>query len=191
MRTHGATSWQAIRGGVIRMLRGQVAIFLSCSEKFKSAVAWPVRDVLTGHGLRTIIVRDEPPLPGIRGDAQANTEGYLDASSAFVALCPADYELSAGSKYPRASIIDEIHLACSHPHLRDRCQVLRSRDVLLPSDINPTYDCLDWAPPAVAPDVIMRHLRQWGVCPGPTSPPAASRPVAAEAAVDVNALVAG
>jgi hypothetical protein len=173
------------------MLRGQVAIFLSCSEKFKSAVAWPVRDVLTGHGLCTIIVRDEPPLPGVRSDAEANTERYLDASSAFVALCTADYELSDGSKYPRASIIDEIHLACARPHLRDRCQVLRSPDVLLPSDINPTYDCLDVAAPAVASDVILSQLRQWGLVPGPANPPAAPRPVVAEAAVDANALVAG
>lgn len=183
------------------MLRGRVAIFLSCSEKFESAVAWPVRDVLTGHGLYPIIVRDEPPLPGIRGDAEANTERYLDASSAFVALCTADYELSDGSKYPRASIIDEIHLASAHPHLRDRCQVLRSRDVLLPSDINPTYDCLDVAAPAVAADVILSQLRQWGVVPGPPGPAAAPRPAAAEAPDtgspdtgspdDTNALVAG
>jgi hypothetical protein len=173
------------------MLRGQVAIFLSCSEKFMSAVAWPVRDVLTGHGLCPIIVRDEPPLPGIRGDAQAGTERYLDASSAFVALCTADYELSDGSKYPRASIIDEIHLACTRPHLRDRCQVLRSPDVLLPSDINPTYDCLDVAAPAVAADVILSQLRQWGIVPRPPGPPAAPRPVAAEPAADANALVDG
>jgi hypothetical protein len=173
------------------MLRGQVAIFLSCSEKFKSAVAWPVRDVLTGHGLCTIIVRDEPPLPGIRGDAEASTERYLDASSAFVALCTADYELSDGTKYPRASIVDEIHLACARPHLRDRCQVLRSPDVLLPSDINPTYDCLDVAAPAVAADVILSQLRQWGLVPRPPGPPAAPRPVAADAAADANALVAG
>jgi hypothetical protein len=173
------------------MLRGQVAIFLSCSEKFTSAVAWPVRDVLTGHGLCTIIVRDEPPLPGFRDNAEANTERYLDASSAFVALCTPDYELSDGTKYPRASIIDEIHLACTRPHLRDRCQVLRSRDVLLPSDINPTYDCLEVAAPAVAADVILSQLRQWGVVPGPTSPPAAPRPVAAEPLMDVNALAAG
>jgi hypothetical protein len=183
------------------MLRGQVAIFLSCSEKFKSALAWPVRDVLTGHGLCTIIVRDEPPLPGIRGDAEASAERYLDASSAFVALCTADYELSDGSKYPRASIVDEIHLACTRPHLRDRCQVLRSRDVLLPSDINPTYDCLDVAAPGVAADVILSQLRQWGVAPRPPGPPAAPRPVAADTADagapdagapdDANALVAG
>jgi hypothetical protein len=178
------------------MLRGQVAIFLSCSEKFKSALAWPVRDVLTGHGICTIIVRDEPPLPGIRGDTEASTERYLDASSAFVALCTADYELSDGSKYPRASIIDEIHLACTRPHLRDRCQVLRSRDVLLPSDINPTYDCLDVTVPAVAADVILSQLRQWGLVPGPPGVPVAPRPVTDDAAdagapTDASALVAG
>lgn len=175
------------------MLRGQVAIFLSCSEKFKSALAWPVRDVLTGHGLCTIIARDEPPLPGIRGDAEVNTERYLDASSAFVALCAADYELSDGTKYPRASIIDEIHLARTRPHLRDRCQVLRSPDVLLPSDISPTYDGLDVAAPAVAANVILSQLRQWGVMPRPPGPPTASgaEAVDTDGAEDANALVAG
>ena len=46
------------------MLGGQVAVFVSCSEKFKEPVAWPVRDALAEHGLRGIIVSDEPPLPG-------------------------------------------------------------------------------------------------------------------------------
>jgi hypothetical protein len=178
------------------MLRGQIAIFLSCSEKFTSAVGWPVRDVLAGHGLCPIIVRDEPPLPGIRGDAQANAERYLDASSAFVALCTADYELSDGTKYPRASIVDEIHQACARPYLRDRCQVLRSPDVLLPSDINPTYDCLDVAAPTVAAHVILSQLRQWGVGPGRPGVPAAASPATADAADavapgDADALVVG
>ena len=46
------------------MLGGQVAVFVSCSEKFKETVAWPVRDALAEHGLRGIIVTDEPLLPG-------------------------------------------------------------------------------------------------------------------------------
>jgi hypothetical protein len=173
------------------MLRGQVAIFLSCSEKFKSAVAWPVRDALAGHGLRPIIVSDEPPLPGIGGDAEAKAERYLDASSAFVALCTADYELSDGTKYPRASVIDEIQQAMARPQLRDRSQVLRSPGVFLPSDITPTYDCLDVAGPVVAADVIVQQLRQWGVVPGPMSPPAAPHPVGTEMADDADALFAG
>jgi hypothetical protein len=39
------------------------------------------------------------------------------------ALCTADYKLSDGSKYPRASIIDEIHL--QHPALPERAQRVR------------------------------------------------------------------
>ena len=173
------------------MLRGQVAIYLSCSEKFKAAVAWPIRDALAGHGLRPVIVNDEPPLPGTGGAAAAKTERYLDASSAFVALCTADYELSDGTKYPRASVIDEIQLAMARPQLRDRSQVLRSPGVLLPSDITPTYDCLDLAGPAGAADVIVQQLRQWGVVPGPMSPPAAPHPVGAGMPDDAEALLAG
>ena len=97
------------------MLRGQVAVFLSCSEKFKPKLAWPVRDALAGEGLYALITSDEPPLPDIRPPAApaagAKTESYLDAASAFVALCTADYELSDGSQYPRANIIDEIQQA--------------------------------------------------------------------------------
>jgi hypothetical protein len=154
------------------MLRGQLAIFLSCSEKFKAGLAWPIRDALTGHGLRAIIVSDEPLLPSPGPDAaEAKAEPYLDASSAFVALCTADYELSDGSRYPRANIIDEIQQASSRPYLRDRSQVLKSPGVLLPSDVIPTYDSLDVTRPAVAAQVVLKQLQQWGI--GSASPAAA------------------
>jgi hypothetical protein len=172
------------------MLRGQVAVFLSCSEKFKPKLAWPVRDALAAEGLYAIIMSDEPPLPeprGLGGDAEGRAEPYLDASSAFVALCTADYELSDGSQYPRANIIDEIQQAGARPHLRDRRQVLKAPGVLLPSHITPTYDGLDVARPAAAAEVIWAQLQRWGI--GPTSRPAAGPPVGA--ADDVDALFAG
>jgi hypothetical protein len=169
------------------MLRGQVAVFLSCSENFKAALARPIRDALAGHGLRAIILSDEPPLPspGLRG-AIAKAEPYLDASSAFVALCTADYELSDGSRYPKANIIDEIQQASARPHLRDRSQVLKSPGVLLPSDVTPTYDSLDASRPAVAAEVILKQLQQWGI--GPASPAAGFLGAGEDAADDVAAL---
>jgi hypothetical protein len=178
------------------MLRGQVAIVLSCSDKFKATLAWPVRDALTSQGLGVIIVNDEPPLPSFRGDvddrgAKGSVEAYLDASSAFVALCAADYELSDGSKYPRASLIDEIQLALTRPHLQGRCQVLKSPGVLLPSDISPTYLSLDPAKPAEAADVILKQFQEWGVALQPPSPSVAPHRPAAEAADDVDALFDG
>jgi hypothetical protein len=173
------------------MLRGQVAIFLSCSEKFKTALAWPIRDALAGRGLRAVIVTDEPPLPvpGQSGDAEAKAEPYLDASSAFVALCTADYELSDGSRYPRANIIDEIQQARARPHLRDRSQVLKSPGVLLPSDITPTYDSLDPSRPAAAAEVVLKQLQQWGM--GPASPATAPHAVGSGGGGDVAGLFAG
>jgi hypothetical protein len=174
------------------MLRGQLAIFLSCSERFKTALAWPVRDALTGHGLRAIIVSDEPPLPSPGPEAAgAKVEPYLDASSAFVALCTADYELSDGSRYPRANIIDEIQQASALPHLRDRSQVLKSPGVLLPSDVTPTYDSLDVGRPAVAAEVVLKLLQRWGI--GSASPAALHVVVADDGGGDgdLAALFAG
>jgi hypothetical protein len=171
------------------MLRGQVAVFLSCSEKFKASVAWPVRDVLTSHGLCTIIMSDERPLPSASADAEVKAEPYLDASSAFVALCTADYELSDGTKYPRANIVDEIQQARSRPYLRDRSQVLKSPGVLLPSDITPTYDSLDVTKPAVAAEVVLKQLQQWGIVPGNASIAPAPHHVGAWEADDVDVLL--
>ena len=176
------------------MLRGQVAVFLSCSEKFKPKLAWPVRDALAGEGLHALIMSDEPLLPDVRpaggtGGAEPKTRAYLDAASAFVALCTADYELSDGSQYPRANVIDEIQQASACPHLRDRCQILKSPGVLLPSDITPTFDHLDVARPAEAAGVILEQLRRWRVTPA--SPPVAPHPVGAAAEGDVDVLFAG
>lgn len=176
------------------MLRGQVAVFLSCSEKFKQAVAWPVRDALAERGMRGIIVSDEPPLPGGGQDPDAQVESYLNASSAFVALCTEDYGLSDGTTFPRANIIDEIQRASGRPHLRDRSQVLKSPAVLLPSSISPTYDRLDVTRPAGAVQVILRQLAEWGVVPrppGPPSPPGVTVAGADGEGGDTEALFAG
>jgi hypothetical protein len=178
------------------MLGGQVAVFVSCSEKFKEEVAWPVRDALAGHGLRGVIVTDEPPLPGTSERPEAKVESYLNASSAFVALCTADYALSDGTTYPRANIIDEIQLATLRPHLRDRSQILKPPEVLLPHSITPTYDRLDTGSPDAAAAVILKQLEAWGL----TNLPAPHRAAAAtgadagadtDAPGDLRALVAG
>ena len=172
------------------MLRGQATVFLSCSEKFKPSVAWPLRDALAGHGLRAVIMSDEPPLLSPGDNAETKAESYLDAASAFVALCTADYELSDGTKIPRANIIDEIQQAVGRPHLRDHAQILKSPGVLLPSDITPTYDSLDVTKPAVAAEVVLKQLQHWGIGSEPASPAAPHR-VSAKGPDDVGALLAG
>lgn len=170
------------------MLGGQVAIFLSCSDKFKQAVAWPVREILGEHGMRGIIVGDEPALPSTGDDHEARLEAYLDASSAFVALCTPDYGLSDGTSYPRASIIDEIQRAVTRPRLRDRCQVLKAPGVQLPSSITPTYDALDVARPVGAAEIIVQQLASWAELPGQAGQPAAAPGAGVS---DLDALLAG
>jgi hypothetical protein len=173
------------------MLRGHVAVFLSCSEKFKQAVAWPVRDALAEHNVHGIIVNDEPPLPGTGEDPEAKVETYLDASSAFVALCTADHGISDGTRFPQANIIDEIQRAMNRPHLRDRSQILRSPGVLLPSSIDPTCDLLDPGRPSGAAEVILKQLEAWGLVPARPGPPSSHGVTDAGAADDLRALFAG
>lgn len=172
------------------MLRGQAAVFLSCSEKFKHAVAWPVRDALAADGMRGIVLSDEPPLPGTDQDAGTKVESYLDASSAFVALCTADHEISDGTKFPKASIIEEIALAAARPHLRDHTQILTAPGVLLPSSISPTCDQLDIAGPARAAAAIVQQLKEWGFGPAPLCPPGQRPGTDADANGDSDALFA-
>ena len=174
------------------MLRGQVAVFLSCSEKFKQEVARPVRDALAENGMRGIIVSDEPQLPGTGPDPDAKVDSYLDASSAFVALCTADHGTSDGTRFPQANIIEEIQRASVRPHLRDHCQILRSPGVLLPSSISPTWDRLDTNNPTGAAEVILKQLKEWAVVPRPQRPPAPPGAIdAAAAAADLAVLFAG
>ena len=170
------------------MLRGQVAIFLSCSEKFKHAVAWPVRDALAEHGMHGIVVSDEPPLPGAGQSVEAKVESYLNASSAFVALCTADHELSDGTRFPQANIIEEIALAAARPHLRDHSQILASPGVLLPSSVHPSCDQLDITRPAGAAEAILKQLQEWEFVPAPLCPPAQPGATDADAAGDLDAL---
>jgi hypothetical protein len=177
------------------MLGGQVAVFVAYSEKFKEAVARPVRDALAEHGLRGLLVTDEPLLPETGDHPRAKVESYLNASSAFVALCTADYALSDGTMYPRANIVDEIQLASLRPQLRDRSQILKSPEVLLPSSITPTYDQLDIASPASAAAVILKQLEAWGVmnlASAPRAPaPAADADSGTDMAGDLRALCDG
>jgi len=180
------------------MLRGQVAVFLSCSEKFKETVAWPVRELLAAKGLRGLIVADEPSLPRTGALPEAKVGPFLDASSAFAALCTADYGLSDGTMYPRAKIIDEIQLACARPHLRDHAQILASRGVLLPSSVTPTFDGLDVSRPAAAAEVILKQLEGWGLVPDQPAPPDPGRtagdrpgPPGADAGADLQPLFEG
>jgi hypothetical protein len=167
------------------MLGGQVAVFVSYSEKFKEAIAWPVRDALAEHGLRGILVTDEPPLPETGDHHNAKVESYLNASSAFVALCTADYALSDGTMYPRANIVDEIQLASLRPRLRDRSAILKSSEVLLPSSITPTHDQLDIASPDSAAAVVLKQLEAWGVTNLAAPPRAAASAADADSGTDM------
>jgi hypothetical protein len=153
------------------MLAGMPAVFLSCSEKFKTSVAVPIKNALAEVGVRGIIVSDEPSPDSIDWDPDSKVEWFLNASDAVVSLCTADNRLEDGTIECRPNIIDEIQRARQKPHLARKIQVLKSQEVHLPSNINPTYDQLDSNSPQVAISVILRQLNEWGVLPRPQSGP--------------------
>ncbi len=145
------------------MLHGQPVVFISCSEKFKLAVARPIRDGLKEAGVRGVIVSDDPTLPRTGWTPDDKVESYLDASDAFLALCTADNELTDGTFECRQNIIDEIQRARQKPHLRDKTMVFKAASVRLPSNINPTYERLDPKDIGAALGLIVRQLETWGV----------------------------
>jgi CAP12/Pycsar effector protein, TIR domain len=157
------------------MLNGRVAVFLSCSERFKERVARPIRDALAEHNVHGIIVADEPLLPGASGEPESKVDTYLDASDAFIALATGDDQLGDGTVQTRQNIIDEHGRGRSRPKLRQRIQVFKAPEVKLPSNINPTYERLDVADLSRVAELILRQLDAWDlldVKPRPAPRPA-------------------
>jgi hypothetical protein len=169
------------------ILDGRPAVFLSCSERFKKTVAWPVRDALNVYGVHGIIVSDEPLLPRTLSDPDSQVNAYLDASDALVALCTPDDRLEDGTVQTRPNIINEIQRALDRPGLRDKVQVLKAPDVKLPSNINPTYDALAVSDIPAAMERIVPQLRIWGVLAREPEP----APAPSTAPVSVDHLIDG
>ncbi len=146
--------------------------FLSCSERYKESVAYPIRDGLRAAGVYPVIVSEEPQPSGVNWDPDSKVDYFLDQADSVVALCTPDDRLQDETIQPRQNIIDEIQRARSRPHLRTRVEVLKERTVRLPSNINPTYDRLDLEASDLNLKIVLRQLREWGVAPAePDSPP--------------------
>jgi hypothetical protein len=153
------------------VLDGKPIVFLSCSETFKREVAYQVRVALAEIGVHGVIVSDEPQLPRTDWEPDDKVESYLNASDAFVALCTPDNEHTDGTIECRQNIVDEIQRARNKPHLRTRILVLKSADVRLPTNINPTFEQLDPAEMAPSIEFITRQLQTWGVLAGAPAMP--------------------
>lgn len=144
------------------MLDGLPVVFLSCSERFKERVAYPMRDALERAGYRAVLVSDAPRL----GDAftpEEKVEAYLRLAEAFIALLTPDEQVEAGSFRARDNIFDEIGRARSIPALRGRVMVFKHPDVRLPSNIDPAYDPLDLDDIAAAAKTALVQLERWGI----------------------------
>lgn len=170
------------------MLKGQATVFLSCSERFKSKIALPVRQALRVRGVFAVIVSEEPLLPRTAGDPDSKVESYLDASDAFVALCTPDDELGDGAIQCRQNVIDELQRARQKPHLRGRVQVFKEPSVHLPSNTNPTYESLDLDNVEPVTELVVRQLEAWGIL---GRPPERMRPASIASPAALPELIDG
>ncbi|HZA09991.1 hypothetical protein [Mycobacterium sp.] len=156
------------------MLDGKQVVFLSCMDSYADRLARPIRDRLNELGYRAVILTDEPMLRGAF-DPEANVDGYLEASDAFVALATHDNRM--GPTGTAGNILDEIGRARRIAGLKDVMLVMKQDTVKLPSNINPLYERLDPEDPDAAVEVIMRQLDAWGVVPTRAPTPAPREPL--------------
>jgi len=145
---------------------GEPSVFISCSERQKSALGLPFRSFLADHGLRGFVVSDEPRPDGA-WTPEEKVDAYLARSDAVVVFATGDVD-AGESRYTRPNIGDEIGRARAVPHLRDRVVVLKEHGVTLPSNINPAYESLDPAQPEAAFQRALVQLREWGIGVGAT-----------------------
>lgn len=145
------------------MLAGKPTVFLSCSEKYKTLVALPLREMLKEIGIYAVIVSEEPRPRGVSWEPDAKVQYFLNGSDSLIALCTPDDKFEDGTVQCRQNIVDEIQRARQMPHLREKILVLKAPNVKLPSNINPTYELID--PNAVSESMprIQHQLAEWGI----------------------------
>jgi len=152
------------------MRNGRSVVFLSCSVRFQTEVAEPIRDELASNGVDAIIVSLERIPRNADWDPDTKVDKYLEQSDVFVALATPDDFLSDGTLQVRANVVDEITRAKRLPHLRDRSLVFREPSVHLHSNVNPAHEPLSLDNPGRVVPVILEQMREWGVLPLVASP---------------------
>ena len=148
------------------MIDGRIAIFVSCSEKYKEQVAYRFRDLIEAMGLRAVIVADLPKPAGV-WNLEDKVDSYLHRSEGVLVLATPDDLAGQGKPKSRTwrtrpNIVDEIARARSRDKLRDHICVLKEPSVTLPSNISPAYDGLDLTDHTPALAFLVRQLVEWG-----------------------------
>jgi hypothetical protein len=145
---------------------GKPVAFLSCSEAYRKAVAEPIKEALGKLGVDAIIASVEPLPPNADWDPATKIDKLLDQSDCVVVLGTPDDERSDGTFATRPNIIDEISRARARQNLRTRTMVLKTRNVQLHSNVNPTYETLTLEDPTAVTKSIVTQMTAWGILDG-------------------------
>lgn len=147
------------------MLEGKPVILISYSEAYSSSLARPAAEQLAEHGLKAILVGDEPLPAGVESSPEAKVSHFFNVADMAVFLATPDDHLADGGIQTRQNIIEEHRIGLERNHLKTKLLVFKAQDVKLPSNINPVYNALplddiDWIV-----ERILRQAREWGLMP--------------------------
>jgi len=129
-----------------------------------------LKEALDAIGIHGLICTEELRLPGRSWDPEGKVDSFLRSSEAFVALVTPDERLANGAFRCRPNIPDEVGRARTDPRLQEHMIVVKTPEMTLWSNINPTYELLDVDNPDPAIEVVIEQLRAWGLVPEKAHP---------------------
>jgi len=166
-------------------LDGKATIVLSYSERFKDEVATPVAQRLQQYGFRTILVGEEPLPSDIASNPENKVDWYFRRADMAVFLATPDDQLTSGEVRTRQNIIDEHRLGLELDQLSDRLLVFKSKEVVLPSNINPAFERLPLDDPDWIVGKIVEQARTWRLLPHEAEADVEQAPESSEAGTSI------
>lgn len=147
------------------MLDGEPVVLISYSGRFQAQLAAPVAERLRRHGLRPILVGEEPLPAGVDSNPNAKVSYFFDHADMVVYLATPDDRLQSGEIHTRQNIIDEHRTGLERGHLKHKLLVFKAPEVTLPSNINPVFDQLPLDDPEWIVERVLKQAAVWGVLP--------------------------
>jgi Predicted nucleotide-binding protein containing TIR-like domain len=114
------------------MIDGRIAIFISCSEKYRKPIADKFRDAIDGIGMTAIVLSEVPKLAK-SWTPEEKLDEYLKRCEGMIVLATPDDRTADGRWIVRGNIADEAGRARTLGHLRDRMAVFKAPEVVRPA----------------------------------------------------------
>jgi hypothetical protein len=156
------------------VLDGEAVVLISYSSRLQEKVAKPVAELLRPHGLRPILVGEEPLPAGVDSTPNAKVSYFFDHADMAVYLATPDDRLESGEVHTRPNIVDEHRMGLERGHLKNKLLVFKAPEVTLPSNINPVFERLPLEDPEWIAERVIEQAAVWGALPKAAAAPSAA-----------------